>query len=140
MSDVAGRYCTVQSRCVHVAEKARSSPAAVRTSSGGLPCVKAIGVQLAERGIVQVSMNLTDYAVTSMPRVFERVRELATEGGVKVLESEVIGLVPAGAFGDATPASLALRDFRPDQILEHRIRNLEVKSKKGEVVRSPFDF
>jgi glutamate formiminotransferase len=107
---------------------ARQIAAAVRTSSGGLPCVKAIGVQLAERGIVQVSMNLTDYAVTSMPRVFQRVHDLATEDGVQILESEVIGLVPAGAFGDATPASLALTDFRPDQILEHRIRNLELKT------------
>jgi glutamate formiminotransferase len=93
----------------------------VRERSGGLAGVKALGVWLPERGVAQVSMNLTDYERTSPRAAFERVLEEAEKRGVAVLESEIIGLVPVAALADTTPAALRLTGFTPDRILEHRL-------------------
>jgi glutamate formiminotransferase len=93
----------------------------VRERSGGLPGVKALGVMLNERGIAQVSMNLTDYGRTSPAAAFQRVQEQAEKLGVAVLDSEIIGLVPEAALADTTPAALLLTGFTPDRILEHRL-------------------
>ena len=73
---------------------AKKIAAAVRFSSGGFRFVKAMGVTLADRGIVQVSMNLTNYEKTPILRVFEAVKREAERYGVNVLESEIVGLVP----------------------------------------------
>lgn len=100
---------------------ARLVARAVRERSGGLPGVKALGMPLHERGLVQVSMNLTDYEQTSPRVAFERVREEAGKRGVAVLESEIIGLVPAAALADTTPEALLLSGFMPERILEHRL-------------------
>jgi glutamate formiminotransferase len=101
---------------------ARQVAAAVRESSGGLPCVKAMAVTLAERGIVQVSMNLTDVERAPMHRVFERVREEAARHGVSVLESEVVGLVPAAALAAAAAAWLQLGpSFSDARVLEAQL-------------------
>ena len=70
---------------------------AVRHSSGGLRYVKAMGLPLEDRGIVQVSMNLTNFEKTPIYRVFELVKREAARYGVSVLESEIIGLVPSAA-------------------------------------------
>ncbi len=70
----------------------------IRHSNGGLPCLKAIGVALASRGIVQVSMNLTDYHVTSMAAAFRAVQTEASKAGVAIVDSELIGLVPQAAL------------------------------------------
>jgi len=102
---------------------AKRIAAAVRHSSGGLRYVKAIGVELAERGIVQVSMNLTNYEQTPMFRVFELVKREAARDGVDVLESEIIGLVPAAALTASAAWFLQLESgFSADQILENRLR------------------
>jgi glutamate formiminotransferase/formiminotetrahydrofolate cyclodeaminase len=93
----------------------------VRYSSGGLPHVKAIGVELASRGIVQVSMNLTNYEVTSIRTAFEAVRREAEQRSVEVLSSEIIGLVPQRALIQAAEASLRLERFDPTQVLETRL-------------------
>jgi glutamate formiminotransferase len=93
----------------------------VRQSGGGLPCVKALGLRLRDRGIVQVSMNLTDYERTSLPRAFDAVRDEATRLGVSVRESEIVGLVPAAALSGVTPADVGLSDFDANQILERRL-------------------
>lgn len=69
----------------------------IRTSNGGLQCVKAMGVPLHSRGMVQVSMNLTDYETTPVHLVFEAVRDLAAQAGVQIAESELIGFIPRGA-------------------------------------------
>lgn len=90
----------------------------IRSSSGGLPCVKALGIPLKSRKLVQVSMNLTDYRVTSVCTVFERVREEAARSGVDILESELIGLIPCAAMAGATPEYLKLRNFSDTKILE----------------------
>jgi glutamate formiminotransferase / 5-formyltetrahydrofolate cyclo-ligase len=101
---------------------ARAIATLIRESSGGFPFVKAMGVALGERGIVQVSMNLTNYRRTSMAQVFDAVTREAGRLGVAVLESEIVGLVPAEAFAGTTPESLQLTGFLPDQILEERLR------------------
>jgi glutamate formiminotransferase len=93
----------------------------VRERGGGLPCVKALGLTLHERGLVQVSMNLTDYERTSLSSVFEAVRREAAHDGVSILESEIVGLVPAAALTGVTPAELRLRNFTDAQILEKRL-------------------
>jgi glutamate formiminotransferase len=100
---------------------ARRIAARVRESNGGLPCVKALGLTLAGRGLVQVSMNLTDYEVTPIARVFDAVSTLAREERIDVAESEIVGLVPAAALADTTEAHLRLSRFSSDQILEHRL-------------------
>src|SRR5689334_18303375 len=77
---------------------AKKIAAAIRMSSGGLRYVKAMGIPLEDRGIVQVSMNLTNYEKTPMFRVFDLVKREAERYGVSVLESEIVGLVPAAAL------------------------------------------
>jgi glutamate formiminotransferase len=103
-------------------EVAKKIAAAVRFSSGGFRYVKAMGVTLADRGIVQVSMNLTNYEKTPIDRVFEAVKREAERYGVAVVESEIVGLVPSAALVAAAESSLQLAAFRPDQVLETRLR------------------
>ncbi|MBV9173438.1 MAG: glutamate formimidoyltransferase, partial [Chloroflexi bacterium] len=67
----------------------------IRESSGGLPGVQARGFRTADPDVVQVSMNLLDTRLTGMALVFERIREEASQRGVRVLESELVGLAPA---------------------------------------------
>jgi glutamate formiminotransferase len=103
---------------------ARRIAAAVRQSSGGLRYVKAMGVELADRGIVQVSMNLTNFEKTPMFRVFELVSREAARYGVAVLESEIVGLVPAAALTASAAWFLQLEGFTEDQVLETRLRKV----------------
>lgn len=93
----------------------------VRESTGGFPCVKAIGVELASRSMVQVAMNLTDYHVTPMHKAFQAVTAEATQRGVHVAGSELIGLAPQAAFDQVAASSLRLKQFDPTSILETRI-------------------
>jgi glutamate formiminotransferase len=101
---------------------AKKIAAAVRFSSGGLRFVKAMGVSLEDRGIVQVSMNLTNYEQTPISRVFELVKREAARHGVAVVESEIVGLVPAAALTAAAQWYLQLEGFSPGQVLEQRLR------------------
>jgi glutamate formiminotransferase len=101
---------------------AKKIAAAVRQSSGGLRFVKAMGVMLERRGIVQVSMNLTNFEKTPIPRVFEFVKREAARYGVTVLESEVVGLVPQAALVAAAEYYLQLEGFTASQVLETRLR------------------
>ncbi len=92
----------------------------IRASGGGLSCVKAMGVQL-EQGIVQVSMNLTNYRETSMMTVFDAIAREAAVDGVRVLESEIVGLVPADALPPDPRKRLKLREADLDRVLELRL-------------------
>ena len=92
----------------------------IRESSGGLPCVKAMGVRLASRGQVQVSMNLTDYEVTPPHAAFAAVEEEARRLGIAVDGSEVIGLAPRRAMAMAR-ADLRLRGSGRTFMLEDRL-------------------
>jgi len=101
---------------------AKKIAAAVRYSSGGFRFVKAMGVALEDRGIVQVSMNLTNYEKTPILRVFDAVKQEAARYGVNVLESEIVGLVPAAALVATAAQHLQLSAFTPNQILENKLR------------------
>jgi glutamate formiminotransferase len=92
----------------------------IRASSGGLPGVKALGLQL-DHGIVQVSMNLTNYKETSMMTVFDTITREAAVDGVRVLESEIVGLVPADALPADPARRLKLRAEDLDRVLETRL-------------------
>ena len=100
---------------------AREIAGAIRTRGGGLPCVKAIGVRLADRAVTQVSMNLMDYERTPMHRAFDYVKREADKRGVGILTSEVVGLVPANALIPTALRYLQLDTFRPDQVLDARL-------------------
>jgi glutamate formiminotransferase len=93
----------------------------VRHLSGGLRYCKGIGIELKDRGIVQVSMNMTDYTKTALYRVFELIKIEARRYGVNVVGSEVIGLVPMEALIDTAAYYLGLEDFSMEQVLEVRM-------------------
>jgi len=101
---------------------AKKIAAGIRHSSGGFRFVKAAGFKLDTRGIVQVSMNLTNYEKTPIFRVFEVVKREAARYGVQVLESEIVGLVPAAALHAAAEYYLQIEGFKPDQVLENKLR------------------
>lgn len=90
----------------------------VRFSNGGLRYCKAMGVELKEKGIVQVSMNITDYTQTALYRVFELVKIEAKRYGVTIAGSELIGLIPLEAIVDATSYYLGIDDFDMGRIIE----------------------
>lgn len=94
---------------------------AVRCSSGGLRYVKALGLFIRERGQAQVSMNLTNYELTPIHRVFEMVKREADRYGIALRGSEIVGLVPAKALFDCAESFLGLQDFDTKQILEYRL-------------------
>ena len=101
---------------------AKKIASAIRHSSGGFRYVKAAGFKLEARGIVQVSMNLTNHEKTPIFRVFDVVKREAARYGVAVLESEIVGLVPSAALTAAAAHYLQIEGFKPDQVLEHRLR------------------
>ncbi len=100
---------------------ARAIASAIRAASDGLPGVKALGIPLRSRGLVQVSMNLTDVEATSVAEAFGRVAELADWHGVRILESEIVGLAPRVALREATTEELLLTRDLADLVLEERI-------------------
>ena len=93
----------------------------VRHIGGGLKFCKAMGVELKERGITQVSMNLTDFTKTSIYRAHEMVRMEAKRYGVPVVGGEVIGLVPMEALVDSAAYYLGLENFSINQVLEAKL-------------------
>ena len=98
----------------HVAKK-------IRESSGGLPFVKALGIDLYELGIVQVSMNLTNYRVTAPEKVYGEIKKYCDDYGTEILESEVVGLIPGAAYKNEHRESLKLIRFSENQIFENRL-------------------
>ncbi len=100
---------------------AKRIASAIRASSGGLPFVKAMGVPLEARGVVQVSMNLTNYQETSMVTVFDAIAKEASVDGVRVLESEIVGLVPSNALPANPARRLKLREEDIGKVLEARL-------------------
>ena len=93
----------------------------VRASNGGLPSVKAVGIDLKTRGCVQVSMNLTNYEETPVHAAFEAVKTEAAKYGVAVHSSEVIGLIPEAAVAQVAGHYLRLENFSMSQVLEARM-------------------
>lgn len=93
----------------------------IRFIGGGLRYCKAMGVELKDRGITQVSINMTDYTHTALYRAFELVRIEARRYGVSIVGSEIIGLVPMEALIDTASYYLGLENFSMQQVLEARI-------------------
>jgi len=93
----------------------------IRASSGGMPNVKALGFDLADRGMVQVSINLTDYRVSNMWKVFSAIRAEAARRGVEVAESEIVGTIPLDAAVRTIREVLLEPRFSMDQILEKKV-------------------
>ena len=102
-------------------ELAQSIAKTIRQSNGGVSHLKAIGVELASRGLVQVAMNLTDYEVTPLHVAFEAVQAQAALHGVAIAGSEIVGLVPQAALVKPAIDVLRLDHFDPTQILETNI-------------------
>jgi glutamate formimidoyltransferase len=93
----------------------------IRFIGGGLRYCKAMGVELKDRGITQVSINMTDYTRTALYRAFELVRVEARRYGVSIVGSEIIGLVPMEALIDTASYYLGLENFSVEQVLEARM-------------------
>jgi glutamate formiminotransferase len=93
----------------------------IRASSGGMPHVKALGFALANRNMVQVSMNLTDYTVTSVPKVLDEIQKEADAHSVEIAEGELVGLIPLDAVCDIAARFLKISTFGSNQILERRV-------------------
>ncbi len=102
---------------------ARNIASQIREKGGGLKHVRAIGVILKSRGIAQVSINLTNCKETPLKPVYDLVNTLATEHGVEILESELIGLVPKCAFAGTTSKYLRLNDFDKRYLLETHLKD-----------------
>ncbi len=98
---------------------AKAIASQVRESSGGLPAVKAIGVQV--NGLAQVSLNLTDYTRSSLHAVLERVHHEAVGHGADIHHTELIGLIPAAAL---EPRSIFMTPIDERQILEKRLASV----------------
>ena len=93
----------------------------LRAKDGGLAYVKALGFELKERGIVQVSMNMTDYHKSQLFKAEELVELFAERYGVPVVGSEIVGLVPMDALVDSAEFYLKLENFSREQVLEKRL-------------------
>ena len=100
---------------------AKSVARKIRASDGGFPAVKAIGVDVKALGLVQVSINLTDFLTTSIGIVFDAVAAEAAHAGVTIESSEIVGLVPRRAIESADIPRLKLRNFGPHLILENQL-------------------
>lgn len=94
---------------------------AVRHSSGGYRHVKAMGFEIAERGIVQVSMNMTDFRATPLFRVFETIKDEASRRGISVIETELVGVVPVEALLDIASHYLQFEHVDREQVLETQL-------------------
>ncbi len=90
----------------------------IRESSGGLPGVQAKGFMLTDPPRAQVSMNLLDHTVTTLPQVWHEVETRATAAGVRIIRGELIGLIPLDAALAAAGAALELGSFPRDRVIE----------------------
>ena len=100
---------------------ARAVARKVRESSGGLPAVRALGLFLPSRGRAQVSMNLVDYRRTPILRALDAVRREAAALGARVVETELIGLVPEEAVLGVARDALQLPELPPERVLERKL-------------------
>ncbi len=119
-------------------DQARAIARSVRHSNGGLPHVKAIGVELSSRGMVQVAMNLTDYLITPILTAFQTVKAEADKRDIEVAGSELVGLAPQAALHQTAAASLQLDRFDSSQVLETRMAEVMFSQKESEHTVSHF--
>jgi glutamate formiminotransferase len=105
-------------------EIARAIARKIRFSSGGLPAVRALGLFLESRRQAQVSINLTDFEVTTLCAAFEAVEVEARRCGAAISGAELIGLIPRKALETAGPCNLRFENFHPGLVLENRLEQL----------------
>jgi glutamate formiminotransferase/glutamate formiminotransferase/formiminotetrahydrofolate cyclodeaminase len=101
---------------------ARAIAREIRESNGGLPALKALGLPLASRGEVQVSMNLVDFETTPLYVVFEAVAAQCARRGIEIVGSELIGMIPAAALEASRGHDLRWLNLRPELVLENCLR------------------
>lgn len=89
----------------------------IREKSGGLPGVRALGIDLKSRNITQVSINITNHKMTSLKKVFDEVKKWAKEYEVGILESELVGMIPEEACFEGMQAYLKLKNFSKELII-----------------------
>jgi glutamate formiminotransferase len=77
-----------------------------------------MGVELSDKGLVQVSMNVTNYEKTPLPRILETIRAEAARYGVNVVGTELVGAVPLGVLEQVTRYYLQSHDLESGQIVE----------------------
>ncbi|MBQ8915602.1 MAG: glutamate formimidoyltransferase [Alistipes sp.] len=104
---------------------------------GTLKATKAIGWYIEEYGIAQVSMNLTNIAITSLHTAFDEVCRAAEARGVRVTGTEIVGLVPKRALIEAGRHFLH-KQHRSTGITEEEIVRIAIKSMGLDDLR-PFD-
>ena len=97
----------------------------IRFKDGGFPHVRAMGVDLKQKGLVQVSMNLTNYRVTNIPRVYEFIKGEASKKGIEIGGSEIVGLIPLGGLEGVVQNYLKSPHFSVYQVIEQRILEFE---------------
>lgn len=103
-------------------EIAKAIAKKIREKNGGFKSVKALGFELKDRGITQVSMNLTNYKITPPHTVFDAIKKEAKAKNTKIIESEVIGLIPQEALIEAAKHYLKIREFKNEQVLENILK------------------
>jgi glutamate formiminotransferase len=102
-------------------EVARSIAAVVREKGGGFPGVRALGLALPSAGRAQVSMNVEDYEAAALHDIVARVDEEARARGTRMVDAELVGLIPAGAALAAAAAVLRIDGFNVSHVLELRL-------------------
>ncbi len=110
---------------------ARRIARAVRGRDGGLRFLKALGFELRERNLTQVSMNLVRFEKTELHHAFEAVRREAERWGVRVAGSEIVGLIPQAALDRSAEYFLQIENFSPDLVLENRIASAIAKRREA---------
>ncbi len=108
----------------------------IRTSGGGLACVKAMGVELKARRLAQVSMNLTDFETTPIATVFDAVSQEAAGAGASVVGSEIVGLIPQRALDGAAVHYLKAENFHAELIFENRLAQVMAETRKSGASRA----
>jgi glutamate formiminotransferase len=102
-------------------EAARAIAGVVRERDGGFPGVRALGLDLPRAGLVQVSMNVTDWEASALHEIVARIADEAEARGIEVAGSELVGLLPAGVAVEAAGALLRIDGFDPSRVLELRL-------------------
>lgn len=97
----------------------------IRFKDGGFPHVRAMGLDLREKGMVQVSMNLTNYRVTNIPQVYEFIKEEALKRDIEIDSSEIVGLIPLAVLEGTVQHYFRYPQFSIHQVLEQRILEFE---------------
>jgi len=90
----------------------------IREKDGGLPGIRALGVPLNSKGIVQVTINVTHYKKTSLKALMDRIKKECDAKKVSILNSELVGLVPKDATFPGMKEYLMLDDYDEGKVLE----------------------